>query len=181
MRSGRGESMLFPWTLVVAMDVRGTIAKDGRLPWHLPSELKHFKRLTFDHPVIMGRKTFEAIGRVLPGRRNVILSRQKQEKMHQEQVSDQMTSIDHIHDLNVLFERYGQQPAMVIGGREIFALLLPYCTRMVQTIVLAEVEGDTFFPCWDHSDWVLIERSAYRHKPDEPYAYIIQTFQRKQK
>jgi len=180
LHSIRGETMRFPWTVVVAMDVHGTIAKAGQLPWHLPSELQHFKRLTLGHPVIMGRKTFEAIGRPLPGRHNVILSRQ--ERVYVETYPKPLTastSVERMYDLNVLFERYGQEEAMVIGGREIFSLLLPYCMHMVQTIVLAEVEGDTFFPRWDQDDWDLIERSTYRHDPAEAYAYIIQTFQRK--
>lgn len=108
--------MIFPWTAVVAMDVRGIIAREGKLPWYLPSELQHFKRLTLGHPVIMGRKTFEAIGRPLPNRHNVILSRWKREDAAREIVTAQDATHHYVHDVTVLFDRYGQEEAMVIGG-----------------------------------------------------------------
>ncbi|MBE3593989.1 MAG: dihydrofolate reductase [Candidatus Carbobacillus altaicus] len=171
--------MIFPWTAVVAMDVRGIIAREGKLPWYLPSELQHFKRLTLGHPVIMGRKTFEAIGRPLPNRHNVILSRWKREDAAREIVTAQDATHHYVHDVTVLFDRYGQEEAMVIGGRDIFSLLLPYCTRMVQTIVLADIEGDTYFPPWDRTDWIKIAESSYRWTPGEAYAYVIQMYERK--
>lgn len=158
--------------LVVAMAENRVIGRDGDLPWRLPKDLKHFKRLTLDHTVIMGRKTYESIGRPLPRRRNVVLTRRSDFSAPGIEtfggLPDALTEVD---------AKPSPDPSrpdlFVIGGASLYAEALPRSGHLFLTRVHAEVEGDVFFPEVDWSRWRLIE--SERHEADDkhfrPYTF----------
>lgn len=121
-------------TLVVARAQNGVIGRDGKLPWHLPADLKRFKMLTMGTAMVMGRKTFESLPGLLPGRRHIVLTRDPAWKAEGAEV---------VHDPNEAIERAAGSPVSIIGGADIFALFLPRAERLELTEVLEEVSGDT--------------------------------------
>ena len=130
----------------------GVIGRDGGLPWHLPADLKAFKDATMGKPIIMGRKTWSAIGRALPGRLNIVVSRDE---------SLQLPDATVCHTLDEAFAQAlasGADEAMVIGGANIYAQALPLADCLILTVVQAEVPGDCYFPEFDESRWQLVER-----------------------
>ncbi len=135
-------------SLIVAMAENGVIGRGGKLPWRLSADLRRFRQLTMGHHVIMGRKTFESIGRPLPGRKLVILTRQAD--FH---CPDAIVVHGWAEALAVVA---GDEEPFVIGGAEIFQLALPHVTRMYMTVVHDRPEGDVRFPTWDQSAWRLI-------------------------
>ena len=148
-------------TLIAALAKNRVIGKDNQIPWHLPADLKHFKEMTMGKPVLMGRKTFESIGKPLPGRRNVVISRQKDYKI----VGVEMfCSIE-----EALIALQNEPEVMVIGGAEIYRQTLPRATRLVLTFVEGEFKGDTYFPEWKNKEWQ--EKAREYHFPDEKNAY----------
>ena len=124
-----------PITLVVARAQNGVIGRDGRLPWHLPADLKRFKALTISSVMVMGRKTFESLPGLLPGRRHVVLTRDPGWSAPGAEVA---------HGVEQALELAGSEPVSVIGGAHVFALFLPLANRIELTEVLADIEGDTF-------------------------------------
>ncbi len=127
------------YSAVVAMSKERLIGKDGTMPWNLPEDLKLFKDLTMGHPILMGRKTYESIGRPLPGRQNIVLTRQRDW-----QASDKVTVIQ---DISQLCEIELMHPeVMVIGGGEIYKLLLPQISCLYVSEVHGDFVGDTYFP-----------------------------------
>jgi dihydrofolate reductase len=132
-------------TLVAALARGGMIGRNGAMPWHLPADLRHFKEVTLGHPVIMGRRTFESIGRPLPGRTNLVISRSKPELPEEVLLADSLGA--------ALAKVAGGPSVMVIGGGQIYAEALPLAQRLELTLIDAEIEGDTWFPqlCW--SQW----------------------------
>ena len=132
--------------LVAAIARNGVIGADGGMPWHLPADLKHFKAVTLGHPVVMGRRTFESIGRALPGRRNVVVSRSLQQAPDGCLLAD---SLDHA------VAAADAETVMVIGGGELYRQALPRARRMELTLIDAAPEGDTRFPAWSPRDWKL--------------------------
>lgn len=124
-----------PITLVVARAQNGVIGRDGRLPWHLPADLKRFKALTISSVMVMGRKTFESLPGLLPGRRHVVLTRDPGWSAPGAEVA---------HGVEQALELAGNEPVSVIGGAHVFALFLPLANRIELTEVLADIEGDTF-------------------------------------
>jgi dihydrofolate reductase len=145
---------------VVAMDRNGAIGKGGALPWSLPEDLQRFKRLTMGKPMVMGRKTYTSIGRPLPGRRNIVLTRDQ---------SFTAPGIEVVHSLDAALEGLDGEVS-VIGGGEIFALTLPMATRLELTLVNTVVEAaDAFFPEWNESDWLEVNR--VHHPADDRHAF----------
>jgi dihydrofolate reductase len=126
-----------PITLVLARARNGVIGRDGRLPWHLPADLKRFKALTTGSVMIMGRKTFDSLPGLLPGRRHVVLTRDPNWRRDGAEVA---------HSVEAALALAGDAPVSVIGGADIFALFLPLAQRIELTEVLADVEGDTLVP-----------------------------------
>jgi dihydrofolate reductase len=126
-----------PITIVVARARNGVIGRDGGLPWHIPADLKRFKALTTGSVMVMGRKTFESLPGLLPGRRHVVLTRDPAWRAEGAEVA---------HSLEQAIELAGDQSISVIGGAEIFGKFLPLADRVELTEVLDEVEGDTFMP-----------------------------------
>lgn len=135
--------------IIVAMTRDRIIGKNGRLPWHLPEDLKFFKRTTTGHAVIMGRKTFDSIGRPLPNRRNLVVT-------HNRGI-DRTPSLDVAYSLQEAFEvcrARGESKAFVIGGAQIYAQALPHAHEMMITFVEKKnITGDTYFPEWNLDEW----------------------------
>ena len=141
--------------LIVAYARNRVIGRDGGLPWHYPEDLQHFKRVTMGHPILMGRKTYESIGRALPGRRNLVITRQA---AFEAPGCEVFASIDRA----IASARRTDPLPFVIGGSAIYAATLPWCTHLYVTEVQQEIEGDTWFPAVDDSAWVETERSEAR-------------------
>lgn len=137
------------------------IGRDNRLPWRLPADLAYFKRVTMGHPVIMGRRTWESIARALPGRQNIVVSRNRDYSAPGATV---------VGSLDDAWRAAGEvEEACVIGGTSLFAEALPHADRIHLTEVEAEVEGDTYFPPFDRSQWA--EREVARQARDERHEY----------
>jgi dihydrofolate reductase len=142
---------LQPLHVVVAMNHARVIGANGGLPWHVPEDLKHFKALTMGHAMVMGRKTHEAIGRALPGRRNIVITSRE--------IGTPGVEIARSLDEALALARTTDPEPFVVGGGEIYALALPLATRLHVTWIREDVAGDTFFPAID-SSWREIERVA---------------------
>ncbi|HVM37627.1 MAG TPA: dihydrofolate reductase [Sphingomicrobium sp.] len=129
--------MSHPITIVVARATNGVIGRDGTLPWHIPADLKRFKALTMGSAMVMGRRTFDSLPGLLPGRRHLVLTRNP---------AWSADGAQRIANVEAALEAAGPEPVSVIGGADIFALFLPIATRIELTEVLADVPGDTFMP-----------------------------------
>jgi dihydrofolate reductase len=139
--------------LVAAVAANGVIGKDGGLPWHLPEDLKHFKRLTLGHPVIMGRKTWQSLGRPLPGRENIVVSTRPGSEAPGAAVA---------RSLQAALALCAAEPvAFVIGGQQLFAESLPIAAGLVLTEILRDFPGDTWFPEYDRAKWRETQREAH--------------------
>lgn len=148
--------------MIVAMSQNGVIGDHGKLPWHLPEDLKHFKSLTMGHKIVMGRKTFESIGRPLPGRENIVLTRD---------AAYVAQGVEVIHSLKDLVLS-PDQGLFVIGGAEIYRLFLPCTDRLYLTLVLQDFCGDAFFPLMDwQSEFQVIEKSPRQISAKNGLAY----------
>jgi dihydrofolate reductase len=151
-------------SLMLAMDKNRLIGKDNQLPWHLPADLRYFKNVTMGHPIVMGRKTFESIGRVLPGRENIVLTRDAD--FHAEGI----TILHSIEDVKRLSSSIDQE-IFVIGGAEIFKEILPVTDRLYITDIHHAFEGDTYFPEIDEAKWTTLsvtpgtvdDKNLYQH------------------
>lgn len=149
------ESALVELVLIAALDRRNAIGRDNDLPWRLPDDLKRFKALTLGKPVLMGRKTAQSLGRALPGRLNLVLTRSGQVPFEGMQPTESLDAAQH------LASDTGATELCVIGGGEIYALCLPLATRMHLTHVDTLVEGaDAFFPRFDAAQWRVTDRDA---------------------
>lgn len=140
------------------------IGKNNQLPWHLPADLKHFKSITMGKPIVMGRKTYESIGKPLPGRRNIVISRQ--EDLHIEGC-EVFASIE-----AVLTALASTPEIMVIGGANLYQQFLHRANTIYMTVVDADIDGDAFFPVLDHQEWSIVESKS--HLPDEKNKYPYQ-------
>ncbi len=139
--------------LIAALDRHRAIGKDNALPWHLPDDLKRFKALTLGKPLLMGRKTAESLGRALPGRRNLVLTRSGRAPFD---------GMDAVASIDAALEIVGSRELMVIGGGDVFALALPLATRMHLTFVDADVaDADALFPAFDASQWRVVSRELH--------------------
>jgi len=146
-------------SMVAAMANNRVIGKDNQMPWHLPADLKHFKQVTLGKPVIMGRKTFESIGRLLPGRRNIIISRSKPVDA---KGAEWVTSLEQA--FSVLKD---QQEIMVIGGAEIYRQCLPLAKRLYLTKIDLDTDGDAYFPDYTAIGVNWRQVAASEHQADE--------------
>lgn len=138
--------------LVAAIAANGIIGANGKLPWHLPEELAHFKKLTMGHPIIMGRRTWESLGRALPGRENIVVTRTPGYEAPGAAVA---TSLDAAIALCT-----GETVAFVIGGSRLFEAALPLARGLVLTEIQREYAGDTWFPAYDRGQWRESQREA---------------------
>lgn len=148
-------------SLVVAVARNGVIGRDNQLPWRLPDDLKYFKQVTMGHPVIMGRRTYQSIGKPLPGRKNIVVTRDR---------DFQAPGCIVAHSLDEAWQAAnGAEEACVIGGTSLFEETLPGADLIHLTEVQADVEGDTYFPPFDRGQWA--ETEVARHPADERHAY----------
>jgi dihydrofolate reductase len=150
-------------TLIVAVSDNGVIGRDNGLPWHLPEDLRRFKRLTLGKPIIMGRKTYESIGRPLPGRQNIVVTRDPNYRT---------AGVSVVHEPEAALRAAGAVPEiMVIGGAELFRLFLPRAGRIHLTRVHGDVAGDVLWPALDSREWQTVERET--HAVDERHAFAM--------
>ena len=149
------------------MDKKGVIGLDGDLPWHLSADLKHFKAITMGKPLIMGRKTHESIGRPLPGRKNIVLT-------HSQEFKTEGCTV--VYSLEEALIAAGEvDEVMIMGGSGIYDQSLASADRLYLTEVHADVNGDVYFPEFDRSEWVEIEREDYStdDKNNFDYSFVV--------
>lgn len=158
-------------TLVAAMAENRVIGRNNQLPWHLPADLRHFKRLTTGHPVIMGRRTFDSIHRrPLPQRQNIVISRDPEFSA---------AGAATVHSLEEALALVAdEQEVFVLGGAEIFHLALPRADRMVLTIVHAQVQGTVHFPQWNPDHWRIVHEESHPADAQNAYAMTFRTYER---
>ena len=150
-------------SLVVAASRNDVIGREGELPWRLPDDLRHFKRLTTGKAVIMGRRTFESIGRPLPERRNIVMTRDEEFAAEGCEMASSLTEAMDLVD--------GADEVMIIGGGQVYRDFLPLADRIYLTRVQAEVDGDTKFPEIDENLWRLV--SSEHHEADDKHGYAF--------
>lgn len=168
-----------PVCLIVAMARNRAIGINNTLPWKLPADLAHFKAQTLGKPIIMGRKTFDSLGRPLPGRCNIVISRQAlalpERVLLASSLEQALTLAENVAQQENAAQQEGASEIMVIGGAQIYAEALPYATRLYVTEVAADVDGDAFFPELNAAEWQCSAREA--HDADArnalPYAFCI--------
>jgi dihydrofolate reductase len=149
-------------SLIVAIAKNRVIGFENKMPWHLPAELAYFKRVTMGHPIIMGRKTFESIGRPLPGRRNIVVSRDH---------AYTAAGVEIMHSLDAAMAACKNENAFIIGGATLYAKALPKVDRLYITEIDASPDGDTFFPALDGREWK--ETSRERREHDEKNQFDV--------
>lgn len=147
--------------LIVAIDQKNGIGKNNLLPWHLPADLKHFKTITTGHPIIMGRKTFDSIGKALPNRRNIVISRQSGLVIPGAELCSSLN--------NAIELCKEEKDVFVIGGAQIFEQALPLANVLYLTIIHEDFDADVFFPVINMNEWT--EQEKIFHQPDEKNLY----------
>lgn len=154
-----------PLAIVVAIARRGVIGAHGSLPWKISEDLKHFKSVTMDHAIIMGRKTYDSIGKALPGRRNIVVSRQLRLQIDGCEVEPTFEDA-------IRLARENDEEPRVIGGATIYAEALPIATKIFLTEIDRDVEGDVFFPTFDRSAWAETSRRKSTENPDVEFVTL---------
>lgn len=156
-------------SIVVAVAENGVIGAKNRLPWHLPADLARFKKITTGHHIIMGRKTHESIGKVLPGRVNIIITRNPNYK------SKGAIIVNSLEKALSKAEKSGEEEAFIIGGVQIFEEALPLADRIYMTKIKAKFPGDTYFPEFQKSEWKVVLRKTFGPdgKNAYPYEFLI--------
>ena len=155
-------------SIIVAIAKNNVIGKDNKLIWHLPDDLKHFKNLTLNHTIIMGRKTFESLGRVLPKRKHIVFSKNKDFFIDDENVE----VVHNISEIQQFID--SEDEVFVIGGAKIYELLMPYAKKMYITKINHLFDGDTFFPDINETEWKVVGRAIgiKDEKNNLDYEYI---------
>jgi dihydrofolate reductase len=157
-------------TIVVAASTNNVIGRQGGLPWHLSEDLRRFRKLTWGKPLLMGRRTYEAIGQPLPGRRNIVISRQPELDIDGCEV---------VATIGNALELVADAPeVMVIGGGEIYRALLPRVDRIEMTRVHLEVEGDTYFPEVEPGEWRVVTSEEHPAGEGRPVGFTFETLER---
>ena len=160
-------------TIVVAMGENNGIGADNQMLWHLPNDLKHFKEITTGHPVIMGRKTFESIGKPLPNRTNIVVSRKK------DWFQEGILIVGSIKEA-IKFAKKIDENIAIIGGGNIYEQTMELTDRLEVTVVKATIEADTFFPKIDLKIWEKTAETCHEKDEKHQYDYCFQTYERKQ-
>lgn len=160
-------------SIIVAKSNNNVIGKNNALIWHLPEDLKRFKRLTIGKTIIMGRKTFESLGRILPNRKHVILTQNLNFTVDND-------AVEIAHDINAL-KKYIQsnEECFVIGGGVIYNMLMPFASKIYATIIEENFEGDTYFPIIDENIWKIEKIEQGLKNEDNPYNYKYINYIRK--
>ena len=158
-------------SIIVAVAANGIIGGGNSMLWHITEDLRRFKRITSGHPVIMGRKTFEAIGRPLPGRTNVVITRQK------DYSHEGVTVVGSLDEALAMFPH--EEEVFVTGGGQIYAQALPLADKLYLTTVLHDYDGDTRFPTWNRNEWRQVSREYFEHGEKYPYPFEYTDWVRK--
>ena len=158
-------------SIIAAMDRNRLIGNKNQLPWHLPADLAHFKKVTMGKPVIMGRKTFESIGRPLPGRTNIVLTRSADFHAENVLVAQSLQQ--------ALEYAAGNDEVMIIGGSSIYELALPEANRLYMTYVQDTCQGDAWFPDFDLGQWRVIASEEHAADLKNSCDYSFVTYERK--
>lgn len=161
--------------IIVAADLNNAIGKDNRLLWHLPLDLKNFKKLTLQHPVIMGRKTFESIGKPLPNRTNIVLT-QNQTHSIQDKYPEVICSSNFENALHLALQK--DEEIFVIGGAKVYQKAMKIADRIYFTQVLSHFDADTFFPPIFDKDWTKISEQKFLQDKNHPYNFNFITYQK---
>lgn len=157
-------------SIIVAVAENGVIGDKNALLWHISEDLKHFKALTTGHPVVMGRRTFESLGRPLPHRTNVVVTRQRID----------IPGCRVAHSLDEALGMFGaNEEVFVIGGAQIYAEALPVADRLYLTRVMHPYAGDTCFPAWDESVWRLAASESFPRGKEYPHPFVFETYERR--
>ena len=151
--------------LVAAVATNGVIGAGGKLPWHLPEDLKHFKNLTLGHPIIMGRRTWESLGKPLPGRENIVVSRKAGFEAPGASVASTIEAAIALCS--------GESLAFVIGGAEIYAAALPLADGLILTEIQQDFEGDTRFPDWDRKAWRASQKETHTSTDGVRFDFVL--------
>lgn len=157
---------------IVAIGKNNVIGKNNTMPWHIPADLKYFKKVTSGHCIILGRKNFESIGKALPNRTNIVVTRQK-DFFHSSVIST--SSIENA--LKVALE-LGEEEVFIVGGAQVYNQTISFWDKLYLTEILHEFEGDTFFPEIDYSDWRLIREIRKEKSEDNLYELVFKVFER---
>ncbi|MCJ7975417.1 type 3 dihydrofolate reductase [Aeromonas veronii] len=160
-------------SMIAAMAHDRVIGKDNQMPWHLPADLAHFKRVTLGKPVLMGRKTFESIGRPLPGRRNLVISR------NPDYQAEGIEVVGSVEAALALLAGSSVEELMVIGGGHLYAEMLPSADCLYLTRIDLAVEGDTRFPAFDDDQWQRVDCESHSADEKNPHPYSFETWQRR--
>ena len=156
--------------LILARADNGVIGGDGGMPWHLPADLKRFKALTMGHPVLMGRKTYESIGKPLPGRRNLVITRNR---------GYSAPGCEVVHSLDAALDACpGAEEIFIIGGAELYREALPRAQRLEFTEIHAEFDGDTSFPPFPPDQWRETARECHGSEAGAPFRYDFVRYER---
>ena len=161
--------------LIAAVGGNNVIGKGGKIPWHLSADLRRFKELTMGHPIIMGRKTFESIGKPLPGRRNIVISGAPDFKAEGCLVAHSFGEALRMAD----GMGQGEAGVFVVGGARVYAEALPSADTIYLTKIDGSFEGDAFFPGIDEREWELISSEEHKKDEDNPYRYEFLVYERK--
>lgn len=156
-------------SLIWCMGSNRVIGLNNKMPWHLPAELAYFRRTTKGHTVLMGRKTFESIGKPLPYRKNVILTTNTTYHPDDTEV---------VHSIDQALETYGDSELFIVGGSEVYTQFLPYADKLHVTIIDHEFAGDTYFPEFDLDEWKLVSREDGITDENNPYRYAFYVYEK---
>lgn len=161
-------------TIIVAKARNNVIGKDNQLPWHLAADLKHFKKTTSGHYVIMGRKTFESTGNPLPNRTSVVITRNESYS-----VPEGHYRVNSLKEALELVKSKGLPQVFILGGAEIFTLALPHTNELIISEIKASPEGDTYFPALDYGQWEKVSQVDHFQDEKNDYDFSIITYKRK--
>ena len=164
-------------SMIAALARNGVIGRDNQLPWYLPNDLKFFKATTMGKPIIMGRKTFESIGRPLPGRCNIVVSREPSLVIEGAEVAGSVDEAVKLAEKIAL--RDGADEVMVIGGAQLYEHCLSRTDKLYLTRVHADIEGDTYFPAFDELEWQELSREDFQASSGNPFDYSFVIMSRK--
>lgn len=157
-------------SLIAALANNHVIGKNNQLPWYLPADLKYFKQITLGKPIIMGRKTYESMGKPLPGRHNIVVTRDPNYQLSHCTVVNSLDAAITAGD--------SSEEIIIIGGAEIYQQALAVVDRMYITYVNTDIDGDTFFPKWDTTAWHEVSREDFSPNGNNKYNYSFCTFER---
>ncbi len=157
-------------SIIAAMGTNRAIGLDNQMPWRLPADLRHFKQVTMAKPIVMGRKTFDSIGKPLPGRRNIVVSRQ---------LNLQIPGCEVFASIEAVLENLGDaEEVMVMGGATLYQQCLPLCSRLYLTLIDYAFEADTYFPEWNAGEWKQVSAEPHLGDAENPFAYAFVVLER---